>query len=182
MATTARRTVLAATAAALALLLTGLAELAEAKGRHGGGPGYRGPHHGASHWHGHRAGHRHPGRWRSGVSIGIGIGGFGHLPYGYGAPWWGYPAYPVHPGYGIVLPPRTIYRDAPRAEPETQPLAKGPPDPIYDPRKGQSAARTEADLHECNRWALSQPDAAARADVFHRATLACMEGRDYTVR
>lgn len=173
------RTLAATCCAALALLLASALGPAQAGGRHGGhGSHYSGKHHaghGAHRHHGHRHfGHRHSGRWRGGVSIGIdvGPGGYGH---GYGWPWW-------TPGYGVVLPPPVVYAYPPRAEPPPEPLAKGPPDPIFYPRRGQSAAQTEADLHECNRWALGQPNAIARADVFHRATLACMEGRDYTVR
>jgi len=165
---------------ALSLLLASATGPAQAGGRHGGhGPGYSDQHH-AGHWSrghpGHRhPGHRHSGRSRGGVSIGIGIGSG---VYGYGAPWapWGYP------GYGVVLPPPVVYMERPRTEPPPQALAKGPPDPVFDPRRGQSAARIEADLHDCNRWALGQPGATARADVFHRATLACMQERDYTVR
>ncbi|MBA3623685.1 MAG: hypothetical protein H0W48_04390 [Methylibium sp.] len=161
---------------ALSLLLASATGPAQAGGRHGGhGPGYNDQHHAGHGSRGH-PGHRHPGRSRGGVSIGIGVGSGGY-GFGYGAPWtpWGYP------GYGMVLPPPVVYRELPTERPP-QPLAKGPPDPVFDPRRGQSAARTEADLHDCNRWALVQPGAIARADVFHRATLACMEERDYTVR
>lgn len=162
------------TAAAACALLLGSVDPAEARGRHG--HGYHGHHH-AKHWRGHHGhGHaRHP-RWRGGLSIGIGIGA-GSLYYGgYGAPWW------WHPGYVVAVPP-PVYWERPRVERAPEPpLAKGPPDPIFYPRHGQSAEQREADLHDCNRWALEQPDAVAKADVFHRATLACMEGRGYTVR
>ncbi len=170
------RPAIGAACIALGLLLMSAAGPVEAHGRHGGhGPGYSG-HHASGHW-GH--GHRHARRWRGGVSIGIGIGSGG---YGYGGSGWGPGGW--YPGYGLVfpVPPPVVYLDRPRAERPPPPLAKGPPDPVFDPLRGQSAAETEADLHDCNRWALGQPQAIARADVFHRATLACMQDRDYAVR
>jgi hypothetical protein len=97
------------------------------------------------------------GRVWGGVSIGIG------LPFYYHP----YPAY-------AVAPPQVAY-----TEPAPVPAA---PEPIIYPRDGQSPAQTEADRQACNRWATSQPKAMADASVFHRATLACMEGRGYTVR
>lgn len=165
MHTTLTRSFAIAAIAALALF----AGTADANGRHGGRGYHSGPH-GYGHSHGHW-GQRH----RGGASIGIGIGLGGYL---YGAPW----AY--HPGYVVpVLPPVVYYeRGARRHAPPPEPaIAKGPPDPIFYPKRGQSAQQTEADLHDCNRWALNQPEAIARADVFHRATLACMQGREYTV-
>ena len=56
------------------------------------------------------------------------------------------------------------------------------PEPIVYPNRGQSAAQTEADRQACDRWATTQPSAMADASVFHRATLACLEGRGYTVK
>ena len=47
---------------------------------------------------------------------------------------------------------------------------------------GQTAAQTEADRQDCNRWATTQRDAMSDAGIFHRASLACLEGRGYTVR
>ena len=61
-------------------------------------------------------------------------------------------------------------------------LAVVPPEPVVYPSGGQSAAQTEADRQACNRWAASHPGALADASVFHRATLACLAGRGYTVR
>lgn len=80
------------------------------------------------------------------------------------------------PGYVVVAPP-------PNAE-LAQPLpAPTPlPDPIIYPRNGQSAEQLEQDRQDCNRWATTQPQAMADAQVFQRATAACMDGRGYTVR
>lgn len=62
------------------------------------------------------------------------------------------------------------------------PLPAPIPEPIIYPRNGQSAAQTETDRQECNRWATTQPSALSDAQVFQRATAACMDGRGYTVR
>jgi hypothetical protein len=122
--------------------------------------------------------HGRHGRWWGGVSIGIGVplyvGPYGSAYGGlYGGPWVGYPA-PV-----VVAPPPVGY-----AEPPAPPAlaAKALPDPIFYPRQGQGAAQLEADRQECNRWATTQPSAMADASVFHRATLACMDGRGYSSR
>jgi hypothetical protein len=109
------------------------------------------------HWHGH--GHR---RWR-GAGLGVVIGAPLYYPY--------YPSYyPVYPqGYVVAEP-------VPAAPPMTL------PPPVITPRHNQSAAQLEADRRECDRWAVTQPAAMADANVFHRATLACMEQRGYSVR
>jgi hypothetical protein len=62
------------------------------------------------------------------------------------------------------------------------------------PRKGQSAEQEAKDRYECHRWAVDQTGfdpttatgdtestSAKRAD-YQRATSACLEARDYTVR
>lgn len=70
-----------------------------------------------------------------------------------------------------------------QAPPAVQaPLPVAPPEPIVYPSGGQSPAQTEADRQDCNRWAAGQSGALADASVFHRATLACLAGRGYTVR
>ena len=56
------------------------------------------------------------------------------------------------------------------------------PEPIFYPRNGQTAETTEHDRRECNRWATTQRGAMSDASIFQRATLACMEGRGYTVK
>jgi hypothetical protein len=127
--------------------------------------------HGGGHWSGHAwrgPGYWGPGLFWGGVGIGIGLGA-----YSYNAPWY-------YPGYVVVEQPPGVYYETqpvPRA-----PVAAPPPDPIIYPRSGQSPAQTEADRQDCNRWATTQPGAMADASVFHRATLACMEGRGYVVR
>ena len=129
---------------------------ASAQARHGG--------HWVGHsWHGH--GYWAPGPLWGGVGIGIGLG------YYY-APW--------YPGYVVVQSPSAVYYEAP-TEPR-EPVANVPLDPIFFPRNGQSSAQTETDRRDCNRWATTQPNAMADASVFHRTTLACMEGRGYSVR
>jgi Family of unknown function (DUF6515) len=82
-------------------------------------------------------------------------------------------------GYTVVAPPP----GAESAQPApAAPVAKAAPEPIIYPRSGQSAAQTEADRQECNRWATTQANAMADAAVFQRAVAACMDGRGYTVR
>ena len=80
-------------------------------------------------------------------------------------------------GYVVVAPPP----QAEAAQP-VQSFAPPKPDPIIYPRNGQTAAQTEADRQECNRWATTQPSAMNEASVFNRAVDACMDGRGYTVR
>lgn len=123
--------------------------------------GWRGGH-GHYYW-------GHPGRVWAGVGLGIGLGAWYYgAPWYYGSPW--YPGYVVAPGpvYEIASPP--------------PPPARGPAEPIFYPRNGQSADQTEADRRACDRWAMTQPSAMADAGIFHRATLACMDGRGYTAR
>jgi len=118
-------------------------------------------HHGG--WHGHH--HHH------GVFLGLGLGfGFGGY-YDYGPPYYG-PYYYGPPGYVVAVPPAAY----------ATPAVPAAPDPIFYPRNGQSAAQTEADRRDCNRWATTQANAMADASVFHRATMACMEGRGYSAR
>ena len=153
---------------AFAVLAATLGPIA-AEARPHGHPGYS-QHGGRGHggW-----GHRNWG----GVGLGIGLGvGLGALYYG--SPWYG-PGY-GYPGYVVRVPAPVYEYDTP--PPPPQPVAKALPEPVVYPRNGQSAAQTESDRQACDRWAMTQPKAMADASVFHRATLACMEGRGYTLR
>ena len=158
-----------------------------ANGRHGG-PGFQGPrivapapawrvggprgghYRGGGHWHGRG----HGWGW-GGLALGLGLGALIVT-----RPW-----DPV-----VVERPTYVYVDPPPAPPPPRtgqpvppaPMAERPADPVIYPSRGQSAEQTEADRQECNRWATTQPAAMADASVFHRATLACLEGRGYTVR
>lgn len=132
------------------------------------GPGY---YRGGGHYRG--GGRYHGGGWVwGGLALGLGVGALIAA-----RPW-----EPV-----VVQPPPTyVYVDPPPAPPPpltmAQPVPSKPAEPIVYPSRGQSAEQTEADRQECNRWATTQPSAMADASVFHRATLACLEGRGYTVR
>ncbi|MBL8304318.1 MAG: hypothetical protein JNM26_16320 [Ideonella sp.] len=135
-----------------------------------GGPrgGY---YRGGGHWHGHRHGH---GWGWGGLALGLGLGALIVT-----RPW-----DPV-----VVERPTYVYVDPPPAPPPRvgQPvppasMAQRPADPVIYPSRGQTPEQTEADRQDCNRWATTQPAAMADASVFHRATLACLEGRGYTVR
>lgn len=136
---------------------------------YGRGGGYG---HGYGHGHGPHGGRGH--FWGGfGLGVGLGFGASYGASYGayYGGPW--------APGYVMAVPGTAYVESAP------VPLAlslRSAPDPIVYPRNGQSPAQTEADRQACDRWAASQPSAMADASVFHRATLACLDGRGYTVR
>lgn len=156
-------------------------------GWHGGrsGPGW----HGGGGWRGGYWGHRgfvRPGVFWGGVGLGLGLGAASY----YGG-WWepyGYAPSPVYEVYTYdAVPPVLVAPGATLADPASrpgQPVPRAPraPDPIFYPGKGQSAATTEDDRRDCNRWATTQSGAMADASIFQRATLACMEGRGYTVR
>lgn len=118
------------------------------------------------HWHGHRHHGHH--RW-AGVGLGIAIGAPLLYHHRYGSYYDG--------GVWVAPGPVGYYPEPVSALP---PMAQ--PVPVLVPRQGQSAAQLENDRRECDRWAVSQPAAMADANVFHRATLACMDGRGYTVR
>ncbi len=82
-------------------------------------------------------------------------------------------------GYMVVAPPP----GADAVQPTPLPAVPAAlPEPIIYPRNGQSADQIEVDRQECNRWATTQPSALSDAQVFQRATAACMDGRGYTVR
>jgi hypothetical protein len=186
---TPARTLVAAAALAAASALVPSA--ADARGVHAAGAGGHGRWHGAVAHSGWRGGwharpvyrshwvHRGywPGAFWGGVGLGLGIGAIGY----YGS------YYPAYPAWG------TVYYDAPLvAAPVYEgevvraarpvPQASRAPDPIFYPKNGQSAEATENDRRDCNRWATTQPGAMADASIFQRATLACMEGRGYTVK
>jgi hypothetical protein len=144
-------------------------------GYHGGGGYYRG---GGRGWGG--AG------WAiGGLGIGLGIAalsssyyapGYYGYPYGYG---YGAPVYYTSP---VVADPGYVDPGVEQAPPPVNQSRSSNPAPIFYPRSGQSASQTERDRQECNRWATTQQDAMNDANVFQRATLACMDGRGYTVR
>jgi hypothetical protein len=139
-----------------ALALLAAAAPADAQGRRGGAA--IALHHGQ---------HGHHGHWRSGFWGGIGIGLW---PY-YGARF----AYPGYYGPVVVAPPQEPL-DA------VVPAAPSAPDPVFLARNGQDAARMESDRQACNRWVATQSPALRDAQVFHRMSLACMQGRGYSVQ
>jgi hypothetical protein len=109
---------------------------------------------------------------------GAGVGFQGHHHHHHhhyhGGGWWIGAWWPF---YVVVDDPPPFVVQLPSA-----PLPPPPPDPVYEPRSGQSAAQTEADRQGCNRWATTQPDAMADAQVFQRSVASCMQGRGYGVR
>lgn len=172
----ARHRILAAVLpiAALTLLAAAPVDAGARPGGYGGGYSAGGVHGGSNHHggypSGYHGGHGHGYFWGGvGIGVGLGLGGF-YL----GAPWYPGPWY--YPGYAVAVP------SYPAVALPPEPPAKAPPEPIAYPREGQTPEQTEADRRACDRWATTQPSAMADASIFHRATLACMEGRGYTVR
>ena len=175
---------LAIVAGALALACGSVAQAAPhgGGGWHGGGGGWHG---GGPGWHGgshvvYRGGWGwgwDP-LWPIGVGVGLGLAAASG-PYYYDSP-----------NYVVVNPAPVYYPPAPvYVTPAPAPAYVNPapaparaPEPIFYPRNGQSAAQTEADRQDCNRWATTQPSAMSDASIFQRATLACMDGRGYTAR
>jgi hypothetical protein len=119
--------------------------------------------------------------------LGLGIGAIYYGAYDGYYGYYGYPGYPGYPGY-VVADPGYVVVDPPvggsvaPSSGQPVPSVSRAPDPIFYPRNGQTAAKTEADHQECNRWATTQAGAMSDASIFQRATFACMEGRGYTVR
>ena len=155
-------------AAASLNLLPGAAQ-AQVRGQVVIGPSWHAGwgHHGGGYWRG--------GRWVGGVSIAFGA------PWAYGPYYYDYPYGAGWTPVPLVVAPRAAYYSEVPAAPPV-PAAKAAPDPIFYPRSGQTPTQTEADRQACNRWATTQANAMSDASVFHRATLACMEGRGYVVK
>lgn len=109
------------------------------------------------------------------VSVRIGGGHYWRHGGAYYRPW--------GPSWVVVAPPPVVVPVA-RAVPLVRAAPPVPrrPDPVIAPRNGQSAAQTEYDRQQCNRWATTLPAAMAEASVFHRAVEACMDGRGYTMK
>jgi len=145
----------------------------------------------------------HGGYYHGGYYHGGGWHGGGHVVYRSGWGWdplWGFgvglglaalaaPVYVDQPAVVYTSPPvyyppaPTYYAPAPvYAMPAPAAPAPTAAEPIFYPRNGQSAAQTEVDRRACNSWATTQPNAMNDASIFHRATLACMDGRGYTAR
>jgi hypothetical protein len=148
------------------------------------GPVYHGGYRGGYHGHGWG-----PGVFWGGLGIGLGVAAASNYYYNYNYPYgYGYAA-PVYvaPPVTVVEPQYvapSVNQGAPSVDPSSQRSAGSgsAPAPIFYPRNGQSAADTERDRQDCNRWAATQQSALNDANIFQRATLACMEGRGYTVR
>ena len=171
----ALKAIVVAIACASGIAVVGTAEARPvAAGFHGGyyhgGYGYRGGYYGHGYY---GRGWWGPGAFIGGVGLGLGIGALAYPaygPYGYGGYYDDAPVVVSAPTY---VTPSTSQQSA---------AAPSAPNPIFYPRGGQSAAQTEADQRSCNQWATTQPGAMNDATVFQRAAMACMEGRNYTVR
>jgi hypothetical protein len=167
---------LAALGLAVAALGTAVPE-AQARpagwGGHGGvvrvGGGYHGGYHGG-YYRGGYGGWWGPGVVLGGVALGLGIAALGSYDY-------------VGPTYVTVAPPPVVVTSPPAvvAAPPA-PSAAAMVEPVIYPRNGQSAAQTEADRQDCQRWATTQPRALSDGSVFQRGVFACMDARGYTLR
>jgi len=113
-----------------------------------------------------------------GPRIGFGFG-FGSPYYSWYDPWFYSP-------YAYAYPYPYAYRGTPKQDDKvTENL-------FAYPAKGQTAAQTAQDRQECNSWAIEQsgldPTTAKKRakaehqDDYNRAFIACMQGRDYTVK
>ncbi len=185
-----KATRLSALALAVAALAT-VAMPAQAQ-RHWGGGGYHGSYRGGGWWG--------PGLLLGGIGLGVALSSrpyydsyYGPAYYGpsyYGPSYYGpayYGGYSYAPRYVVAAPPTVVYDSGPVVQATvSQPVpvtrTSTVPEPIVYPKNGQSANQTEADRQACNRWATSQPQAMGDASIFQRATLACLEGRGYTVK
>ena len=116
-----------------------------------------------------------------GIGLGLGLGAVGYYDG-----WWGPYGDAPYAYDGYYYGAAAIGRRRPRrrrtGRGRHRCRGSRAPDPIFYPVHGQSAATTESDRRDCNRWATTQSGAMADASVFQRATFACMEGRGYTVR
>lgn len=169
---------------ALALAVAALATAAmpaQAQRHWGGGGGYHGGYHGSYRgggWWG-------PGLLLGGIGLGVALSSRPYYDSYYGPSYYG--GYSYGPSYVVAAPPTVVYDSGPAVvqtiTSQPVPVARNNmPDPVVYPKNGQTASQTEADRQACNRWATSQPQAMNDASVFQRATLACLEGRGYTVK
>ena len=191
------RVLAAALAAAAAMLAVPLVAEAGPGGGGGGGgggsPGYN--HGGGGGWHGgggYYGGYRgwyggwgYRGYWGPGYywpayywGTGVALA-FGAPYYNYYGGYYGYPAYAAPVTEYVVSEPPPGDRVTRSGQPVP---SASPPDPIFYPRNGQSTTQTEADRQDCNRWATTQAGAMSDAQIFQRATFACMDGRGYSSR
>lgn len=130
------------------------------------------------------------------------------LPAGVVTYWWdGVPYYYVNnvyyvwnsadDGYVAENPPpaaatggQSWYSDPPTAAQRAAPAAQGPDDVYMYPEHGQSAKQQATDRYECYKWAKkqsgfdpTQPPSASSGSAadYHRALVACLKGRGYSV-
>jgi hypothetical protein len=99
-------------------------------------------------------------------------------------------------GYVVTNPPPVAedtsgtYSTAPDADDQGG-SASGPGDLYVYPRNGQSEEQTAQDRFECHQWAVkqtgfdptlgeAQTSSAGTSDDYHRAIIACLDGRGYS--
>jgi hypothetical protein len=133
------------------------------------------------------------------------------LPVGVVTYWWaGVPYYyvndvyyiwnPTDDGYVVADPPpvadsgQSWYSDPPassNAPPSSSAQARSGPDDVYMyPEHGQSTQQQSTDRYECHKWAEQQTgfdptrpasQSSGSGSDYHRALVACLKGRGYSV-
>jgi len=100
---------------------------------------------------------------------------------------------PDHYGYTVTNPP-PIAEDTSgtySTAPDQADQGSGPGDLYVYPRNGQSEEQTAQDRYECHQWAVNQTgfdptlgqeqaSTAGSSDDYHRAIIACLDGRGYS--
>jgi len=132
------------------------------------------------------------GRFYGGLALGLFVGS---LPYYYDTFYWGGVPYYYNDGtyyryndgvskYEVVAPP---YSEQAAAATESASNAKL----FVYPKKGQSEDQQRTDRFECHQWAVNEtgvdpskgePAAQNKEGDYRRAEVACLTGRDYSVR
>ncbi len=171
-----------------------------ASGAHAGGAlrgtlgygGYGGHWGGRAHWGG---GYWHGGYW-PGAYYGYGFSWFlPILPLAYATYWWGgipyyyanniyYTWSPADSGYVVTDPPPVADGSAGTVASGGAGYGAGPDVQVFMyPKNGQSEEQLAEDRRACQQWAASQAGTGGgQAEGYHRAMVACAEGRGYTAR
>jgi hypothetical protein len=127
------------------------------------------------------------------------------LPSAYSTYWYGGTSYyyandlyytwnPDRYGYVVTNPPPVVeeassYSTAPDADDQAE--GAGPGDLYVYPRNGQSEEQTAQDRFECHQWAVNQTgfdptvgeaqtSSSGSSEDYHRAIIACLDGRGYS--
>ena len=97
-------------------------------------------------------------------------------------------------GYAVANPPPVVeesssYSTSPDADDQDE--GQGPGSLYVYPRNGQSEEQTAQDRFECHQWAVNQTgfdptvgeaqaSSSGTSEDYHRAIIACLDGRGYS--